>query len=149
MRSPNDLLLAENCEGIHIILGGHDHIYEIEKVLVLIIDKVSSENIVNSCLSSTMKVKGVPVIKSGTDFRVDRISVTSDYPEDKELKEKLDEYGRKLYSLRNLNFTNYNFRFDLTDMMNQKMDDVLGEFHVDLDGRFFSIRTNESNLGNF
>ena len=33
--------------------------------------------------------------------------------------------------------------------MNQKMDDVLGEFHVDLDGRFFSIRTGESNLGNF
>ena len=29
------------------------------------------------------------------------------------------------------------------------MDEVLGEFSVDIDGRFSSIRTGETNLGNF
>lgn len=34
-------------------------------------------------------------------------------------------------------------------MMSSKLDDVLGEFHVDLDGQFETVRTQESNLGNF
>lgn len=29
------------------------------------------------------------------------------------------------------------------------MDDVLGDFHVELDGLFGTVRTKESNLGNF
>jgi 5'-nucleotidase len=33
--------------------------------------------------------------------------------------------------------------------MSSKMDDVLAEFHCDLDGRFSAVRTGESNLGNF
>lgn len=28
MRTPNDVRLAENVEGIDLILGGHDHVYE-------------------------------------------------------------------------------------------------------------------------
>lgn len=34
-------------------------------------------------------------------------------------------------------------------MMSSKLEDVLGDFHVDLDGRFEVVRTQESNLGNF
>jgi len=34
-------------------------------------------------------------------------------------------------------------------MMSTKLEDILGEFHVDLDGRFETVRTQESNLGNF
>ena len=33
--------------------------------------------------------------------------------------------------------------------MQEKMDEELGTFAVDLDGRFSSIRTSETNLGNF
>lgn len=85
MRTPNDLKLAKNASGIDIILGGHDHVCE--------------KNVEN----------GIHVIKSGTDFRqfgiitmtkknskwdttFKAIDVTSDYPEDEELKSCLDKY---------------------------------------------------------
>ena len=32
MRMPNDIRLAENVEEIDLILGGHDHEYEIQQV---------------------------------------------------------------------------------------------------------------------
>ena len=32
MRMPNDTRLAESVDGIDIILGGHDHHYEVKKV---------------------------------------------------------------------------------------------------------------------
>lgn len=90
MRTPNDVKLAENCEDIDIILGGHDHVYEIKHVN----DKY--------------------IIKSGTDFRqfskitinfdkpstnnstpevtIEEINVTSQIQEDQKLKEKLEKY---------------------------------------------------------
>lgn len=123
MRTPNDIKLAENCEDIDIVLGGHDHVYEIKQV------------------------NNKYIIKSGTDFRqfskitinfekmnctpdiqVEEINVTSQFPEDIKLKEKLDQY---------------------TSIIESKMDEVLGCFSVPLDGRFTSVRTSESNLGNW
>lgn len=35
MRTPNDKKLAESVEEIDLILGGHDHVYEIFQVLKL------------------------------------------------------------------------------------------------------------------
>jgi 5'-nucleotidase len=45
MRTPNDLNLAQHCPKLDLILGGHDHVYEI------------------------IKIGHLNVIKSGTDFR--------------------------------------------------------------------------------
>ncbi|XP_076354101.1 mannosylglucosyl-3-phosphoglycerate phosphatase-like isoform X2 [Tachypleus tridentatus] len=121
MRWPNDCRLAENVDEIDLILGGHDHDYDIRKV------------------------NGKYVIKSGTDFRefskitltfnhldielnIDKIDVTSKYEEDPDLKRGLEKYN---------------------DIVEGKMDTLLGHFIVDLDGRFSSIRTKETNLGNF
>ncbi|UYV70694.1 hypothetical protein LAZ67_8000291 [Cordylochernes scorpioides] len=122
MRTPNDSRLAANVDEIDLILGGHDHDYEIKKVN----DKL--------------------IVKSGTDFRqfsritldfsrgtevgveVEAIDVTSEYAEDPTLAQQLEQYKH---------------------MVEGKMDDVLGVFHTDLDGRFSVIRTQESNLGNF
>ncbi|XP_025830788.1 uncharacterized protein LOC108743363 isoform X2 [Agrilus planipennis] len=122
MRMPNDIKLAENCDSIDLILGGHDHIYEV------------------------MKVNGRYIIKSGTDFQqfskitinfnpngdndvtVEEINVTSSYAEDAQLKQKLEKF---------------------TSIIEGKMNDVLGCFTVPLDGRFTTIRTSESNLGNW
>lgn len=124
MRTANDLHLAEHATGIDLILGGHDHVYEIREQ------------------------KGVKIIKSGTDFRqfskitiqrersasghlqidVERHDVTSDYAEDTELKDQLISYS---------------------NMIDLKMTEVLGNFTVELDGRFSSIRTQETNLGDW
>ncbi|KAF5285172.1 hypothetical protein FQA39_LY16739 [Lamprigera yunnana] len=122
MRTPNDIKLAEQCKDIDLILGGHDHVYEVKVV------------------------NGKHIIKSGTDFRqfskicisfvnnstpevsVEEINVTSDFPPDAKLDEELQKF---------------------TSIIEGKMDDVLGCFYVPLDGRFTSIRTSESNLGNW
>lgn len=121
MRTPNDVRLAENVDEIDLILGGHDHVYEIKKV------------------------NGKHIIKSGTDFRqmskitltfnhtrvdvaVEEITLDSRYGEDQDLLKKLEKY---------------------TSVMEGKMHEVLGTFGVDLDGRFSSVRTSETNLGNF
>jgi 5''-nucleotidase/2'',3''-cyclic phosphodiesterase and related esterases len=32
MRNPNDVKLAENVDEIDLILGGHDHVYEVNQV---------------------------------------------------------------------------------------------------------------------
>ncbi|XP_041771895.1 snake venom 5'-nucleotidase isoform X3 [Anopheles merus] len=89
------------------------------------------------------------VIKSGTDFRqfskigislnrnqngkininVEKVDVNSTkYSEDSELKNELKKYSETIES---------------------KMDEVLGTFAVELDGRFSAIRTSETNLGNW
>lgn len=89
MRTPNDIKLAENCNEIDLILGGHDHVFEIKHI------------------------NNKYIIKSGTDFRqfskitvnfdkatpevtVEEINVTSAYSEDQKLKEKLEKYLCKL-----------------------------------------------------
>lgn len=122
MRMPNDIKLAESCDEIDLILGGHDHIYAVEKI------------------------NGKTILKSGTDFfnfskvtlnfadaknvtvDVEEIKVDEKYEEDNELKEQLQKY---------------------TSLIEGKLDEVLGEFCVELDGRFESIRRGETNLGNW
>ncbi|CAG5129813.1 unnamed protein product [Candidula unifasciata] len=122
MRVPNDEKLAEDVDGIDLILGGHDHDYEI------------------------IQVKDKYVIKSGTDFRnmskltltknenqswdvaIERVDLTSSIPEDEQMKKLVSE---KLASV------------------DEKMDTYLGHMNVEMDGRFSSIRTQETNLGNF
>lgn len=121
MRTPNDIKLAEGCNEIDLILGGHDHVYEV------------------------LEVNNKYVVKSGTDFRqfskitvtfesdgthvdIDDMHVTSSYAEDQILKPKLEKYS---------------------SMIEGKMDEVLGKFCVPLEGRFSCIRREESNLGNW
>lgn len=125
MRTLNDIRLANESIGIDLILGGHDHVCE--------------DHVVN----------GIHVIKSGTDFRqfglisiekerndtgtlklqFEPINVTSTlYAENQELKEILKTYS---------------------DQIESRMDEVLGNFTIELDGRFASIRSQETNLGDW
>lgn len=91
MRTPNDILLASQVEDIDLILGGHDHVFEVREV------------------------NGKTIVKSGTDFRefskvtltfagqvevsVEEIQITKDVPEDPVMKAHLDEYAGKLLEL--------------------------------------------------
>lgn len=124
MRTPNDIELAKNCPSIDVILGGHDHVFEVETV------------------------NGIKIIKSGSDFRqfskifiestrdaenkvkvhVEQVNVTSEYEEDAALKAEISKYSAKI---------------------EENMGVVLGSFSVELDGRFSQIRTSETNLGNW
>jgi len=120
MRTPNDIRLAENVPEVDLILGGHDHVYEMKKV------------------------NGTYILKSGTDFRqfskvtldfkenpinvtIEAVDVTKSYDPDGELDAVLEKY---------------------TGVVEGKMSEVLGELHCTLDGRFSSVRTTETNLGN-
>ncbi|KMY92833.1 uncharacterized protein Dsimw501_GD10747, isoform A [Drosophila simulans] len=124
MRTPNDINLAEKCNGIDIILGGHDHVREVTEI------------------------NGKMIVKSGTDFQqfsvitierdaanrehfttdVKCFDVTAKIPEDPELKQELSKYAKFIES---------------------KLSDVMGVFSVELDGRFSRVRTQETNLGNW
>lgn len=122
MRTPNDCKLAKNSSGIDIILGGHDHVCEVNEI------------------------NGIHIIKSGTDFRqfglitmnktndnrwsteFKAIDVTAQYEEDANLKAQLAKF---------------------TDSIEEHMKEVLGNFSVELEGRFSQIRTAETNLGDW
>ncbi|XP_077862649.1 uncharacterized protein LOC144344643, partial [Saccoglossus kowalevskii] len=121
MRWPNDIRLAENVREIDLILGGHDHDYDVRKV------------------------NGKLIVKSGTDFRTltrvtiefaldgisvctEKINVTADIAEDKEVKDIVEEFH---------------------EIVAREMEGTLGYIEVDLDGRFSMVRTGETNLGNF
>ncbi|XP_046842801.1 mannosylglucosyl-3-phosphoglycerate phosphatase-like isoform X2 [Xenia sp. Carnegie-2017] len=122
MRQPNDIKLAENVSEIDLILGGHDHFYGVKEI------------------------NGTKIFKSGTDFRnfseievsfsstdgsydiqYKRHDITQDVPENPEIKAIVNKY---------------------LDVLAEKMESVLGSIEVELDGRFQSIRTRETNLGN-
>lgn len=125
MRTPNDINLAKNCPKIDIVLGGHDHVYE------------------------DIIVNGTHIIKSGTDFRqFSRISVIPD---------KRDQDGKVDVTVHQVDVTSaYAIDAPLakelstySESIESKMTEVLGEFTVELDGRFSQIRTTETNLGDW
>ncbi|XP_072024736.1 uncharacterized protein [Amphiura filiformis] len=121
MRMPNDIRLAENVEDIDLILGGHDHDYDIQQV------------------------NGHFIVKSGTDFRtlsklnievgcygnhveIDKLEVTSEVEEDPHVRDIVEQFKEKV---------------------SKEMEGTLGYIEVDLEARFSIIRTQETNLGNF
>ncbi|OQR69207.1 5' nucleotidase-like [Tropilaelaps mercedesae] len=122
MRYPNDCRLAENVDEIDLILGGHDHVYDVKKRGEKYIVKSGTDFRQLSKITLTFKAEG-PV-----DTHIEEINVTSEYEEDQGLVEALKKYD---------------------EVVQGKMDEVLGHFSVELDGRFSSIRTSETNLGNF
>lgn len=138
MRCPNDCRLASNVDEIDIILGGHDHDYEVRKVNEKYIIKSGTDFRTFSKIDlhfqpreneqeQQQKPSDSLVVCSNIDIK--EVSVCSDlYEEDADLKAKLDKYS---------------------EVIEGKMDTVLGQFACDLDGRFASIRTQETNLGNF
>ncbi|XP_054722641.1 trifunctional nucleotide phosphoesterase protein YfkN-like [Uloborus diversus] len=121
MRTPNDIRLAENVDEIDLILGGHDHVYEIKKINEKYIVKSGTDFQHFSQITLTFS-------SSVVDVNIEKHAVTKDFFPDPLLEFELLKYQ---------------------DVVEGKMDEVLGEFLVDLDGRFASIRTQETNLGNF
>ena len=154
-RKQNDILLANQVEGVDLILGGHDHLYHVEM------------NKVNKSL----------LVKSGCDFKgcsLIQLMPKSDNNENKDDQDEVkDENGRILSELKeiclkeshlNMDGLNYNYNTfyyninkklepdqemlelvkEKSDTFMQQISKPIGQIACDLDTRFKIIRTYEA-----
>ncbi|XP_071958533.1 uncharacterized protein [Antedon mediterranea] len=122
MRMPNDIRLAEEVDSIDLILGGHDHDYEVKLVNNKYIVKSGTE--FRQLTKVNISFYELPEVKVTTES----LTVDSKVEEDPEVKAIVEKYQRQ---------------------MTQELGCSLGNVEVELDGRFASIRNRETNLGNF
>eukprot|EP00127_Corallochytrium_limacisporum_P006869 Clim_evm84s236 gene=Clim_evmTU84s236 len=122
MRQPNDLRLADEAPEIDIVLGGHDHHYHAEKRGNSWVLKSGTDFRDLSMIQATVKADNTVVWTEPKRFIID----TKIEP-DPGVKEIVDEWNKELGARM------------------KKQIAVLG---APLDGRFSTIRTKESNLGN-
>ena len=65
MRVPNDKKLSEECNGLDLILGGHDHFSVVGGSRLELLEKATAV----TCDVIPADKECVPFVKSGTDFR--------------------------------------------------------------------------------
>ena len=126
-REHNDLKLAKNTpEGlIDVILGGHDHFYNLECVNGRTIVLRSGTDFKQL---SYIEARRKPGGQAGWDFDIIRRDITRKLPEDPDAIKVVDK---------------------LTSSLKEKLEKPVGYSAVSLDGRFTTVRMRESNLGNF
>ncbi|KAL8723002.1 MAG: hypothetical protein Q9225_000618 [Loekoesia sp. 1 TL-2023] len=136
-REPSDVKLAEKTPPglIDLILGGHDHFYGHQVVNGTHILRSGTdfkqlsyiEAFRHPSASSTTFQNG-PSTNSQWSFRITRHDITRSIPEDSET----------------LNLVN-----TLTSSLKRHLETPIGYTFAPLDARFTTVRTRESNLGNF
>ncbi|VDP79433.1 unnamed protein product [Echinostoma caproni] len=131
MRWPNDRLVAQTVPEIDLVLGGHDHNYEIEWF-----DNPDGSGPHRRA-----------VIKSGTDFRdFSFIQLVYNYQQRKVEEVQIERVlvdGRWTPDPEVASYVE-----TLTEKLDRKLDLVIGNVDVPLDARFGSIRMKETNVGN-
>ncbi|KAM5354296.1 hypothetical protein ACJ41O_000946 [Fusarium nematophilum] len=125
MREPNDNKLAQQTDGlIDIILGGHDHYY--------------AHNLIN----------GTHVLRSGTDFK-NLSYIEARRKEDDPSRWDFDIWRRDITSSIEEDQPTLQLVSELTSKLNQSLAKPVGWTATPLDARFSTVRTKESNMGNF
>ncbi|KAF4975922.1 hypothetical protein FZEAL_7339 [Fusarium zealandicum] len=125
MREPNDNKLAEQTEGLFdIILGGHDHYY------------------------AHSLVKGTHVLRSGTDFKNLSYIEARRKPDDPS-RWDFDIWRRDITSTIEEDGPTVELVDQLVSKLNQSLAKPIGWTATPLDARFSTVRTKESNIGNF
>ncbi|KAF1950896.1 5'-nucleotidase-like protein [Byssothecium circinans] len=124
-REPNDNKLAEKCGGelIDIILGGHDHYYAHSLINGTHVLRSGTDFKQLSHVEAWRKEGG-----KGWDFKITRRDVVSTIPQDPHALKTVDK---------------------LTAKLREKLDKPIGYTAAPLDARFTTVRTKESNIGNF
>lgn len=124
-REPNDNKLAEKCGGefIDIILGGHDHYYSHSVINGTQVLRSGTDFKQLSHVEVWRKPEG-----KGWDFKITRRDVVSTIPQDQDAVQMVEKLTRKL---------------------REKLDKPVGYTAAPLDARFTTVRTKESNIGNF
>lgn len=125
-REPSDVKLAEKTPPglIDFILGGHDHFYAHQVVNGTHILRSGTDFKQLSYIEARRKEGG----QAGWDFEITRRDIIRSIPEDPSMLEIVDK---------------------LTSSLKYKLEKPIGYTAVPLDGRFSTVRTRESNLGNF
>lgn len=154
-RTPNDIRLADSVPEIDLILGGHDHDYDVikrpnsyiiksgtdfrefSKIKLRINaqyleakrekERPNSNNTTGATVDDGTSKDNQQAPKAITETEIERIECCSYLP-DPGLEQKLAKF---------------------VTTIDEKMGKVLGQFNCELDGRFSSIRKFETNLGNF
>lgn len=126
MREPNDLKLAEKTPPglIDLILGGHDHFYAHHIFNNVHVLRSGTDFKQLSYIEASRKPSGNP----GWDFNIIRRDITRSITENPATVELVDK---------------------LTSSLKHKLEKPIGYTAVPLDARFTTVRTRESNLGNF
>lgn len=125
-REPSDIKLAEKTPPglIDLVLGGHDHFYGHQIINQTHVLRSGTDFKQLSYIEARRKANGQP----GWDFDIIRRDITRAIPEDKATVQLVDK---------------------LTSSLRHKLEKPIGYTAVPLDGRFTTVRTKESNLGNF
>lgn len=125
-REPSDIKLAEKTPPglIDLVLGGHDHFYGHQIINQTHVLRSGTDFKQLSYIEARRKANGQP----GWDFDIVRRDITRAIPEDKATVQLVDK---------------------LTSSLRHKLEKPVGYTAVPLDGRFTTVRTKESNLGNF
>lgn len=125
-REPSDFKLAEKTSTglLDMILGGHDHFYAHHVVNGTHVLRSGTDFKQLSYIEARRKEDGQP----GWDFEIIRRDVTRAIPEDDDTVKLVDK---------------------LASSLKGKLEKPIGYTAVPLDGRFTTVRTRESNLGNF
>ena len=121
-RMPNDVFLAQNAQGIDLILGGHDHEVYYEFVNGIHVAKSGTEFRNGSLVTITVD-PSLP--KPKIDYEL--IPVTSEIPEDPAIVEIVKRFSAE---------------------MEEKMKKPIGWVSHDMDARASFVRLNESDIGN-
>lgn len=124
MREPNDLKLAEKTPPglIDLILGGHDHFYSCQKVNSTYVLRSGTD------FKQLSYIEAWKAESGGWDFGITRRDIVRSTPEDPATVGLVNK---------------------LTSALKTKLEKPIGYTVAPLDGRFTTVRTRESNLGNF
>ncbi|KAL5118840.1 hypothetical protein ACEQ8H_003162 [Pleosporales sp. CAS-2024a] len=124
-REPNDNKLAEKTGGdlIDIILGGHDHYYSYSHINGTHVLRSGTDFKQLSHIEAWRKPEG-----KGWDFKIIRRDIVSSIPQDAAAVVLVDEQ---------------------TQEIRKRLDKPIGYTAAPLDARFTTVRTKESNIGNF
>jgi len=124
MREPNDIKLAEKTPPglIDLILGGHDHFYSCQKVNSTYVLRSGTD------FKQLSYIEAWRGKENGWDFSITRRDILRSIPKDPASVELVNK---------------------LTYSLKSKLEKPIGYTAAPLDGRFTTVRTRESNLGNF
>lgn len=125
-REPSDIKLAGKTHPglIDLILGGHDHFYSHQVINNIHVLRSGTD----FKQLSYIEARRNPSRQSGWDFDIIRRDIVRAIPEDGDTIKVVDK---------------------LTSNLKCKLEKPIGYTAVPLDGRFTTVRTRESNLGNF